>query len=287
MGSGLTSYETERFNTGIFVLSTNLDLLSELTTPTYHYALTTYNSQLVLVGGKLSSTNKPSDRLWVRNEGKGIWDPSLLPPMPTARSYSSAINVGSRECIVVAGGYGERGPVNVVEALIEGQWRRLQPLPEPCWNMTSTLHNGKWYLSSWLKHMFCCNLESTLVGPVWSKIDSDVDYQSIASFGQQLIAIARVTTSSIHVLSPFTQSWVHVGDMPEELVHSFSIVLPTRELVVIGKRSEIGGICVLKTSLRSEELILQDFFFPRKVMCVSLTQAFSTYPCLSCTVHVF
>ena len=289
MGSGLTSYETERFNTGIFVLSTNLDLLSELTTPTYHYALTTYNSQLVLVGGKLSSTNKPSDRLWVRNEGKGIWDPSLLPPMPTARSDSSAINVGSRECIVVAGGYGETGPVNIVEALIEGQWRTLDPLPRPCHNMTSTLHNGKWYLYSSKGYMFCCNLESLLtshVGLVWSTIGSNMDYLSIASFGRQLIATGKsglIPTSGIHALSPLTQSWVHVGDMPEELLLSFAIVLPTRELVVIGKRSVIGGGYVFKASLTSEELILQHFLFPRRVMCCSLAKAFSTYPCLSCT----
>ena len=172
VGSELTSSGTD---TRIFVFSTNSDLLSELTTPTCHYALTTYNSQLVLVGGKLSSTNELSDRLWVRNEGKGIWDPSLLPPMPTARSDSSAINVGSRDYIVVAGGHGETGPVDVVEALIEGQWCTLQPLPWPCRNVTSTLHNGKWYLITsggyMFYHMFYCDLESLIStsdgGPVY------------------------------------------------------------------------------------------------------------------------
>ena len=285
---GILSYGTEHINSRIFVFSTNLDLLSELTTPTNLYGLTTYNSQLVLVGGVLSSTNRLSNQLWIRNEEKGIWDPSLLPPMPTARSYSSAINIGSRECIVVAGGRGKTGPVDTVEALIEGQWLKLQPLPEPCWNMTSTLHNGKWYLNTMGEYIFCCNLESLIsssyVGPVWSIIDCNTSYQSIASFGQQLIAIGRSgLVPTIHALSPLTQFWVRVGDMPEELVLSFSIVLPTRELVVIGKRSEIRGSCVFKASLSSEELILQDFLFPRRVMCVSLTKAFSTYPCLSCS----
>ena len=268
VGSGQKlSFGTEHFNPRIFVFSTNLDLLSELTTPTYHYALTTYNSQLVLVGGRLSSTNKLSDRLWIRNERNGIWDPSLLPPMPTARSYSSAIiNVGNRECIVVAGGRGETGPVNVVEALIEGQWRTLHHLPEPCWNMTSTLHNGKWYLNSGKEYILCCNLESLIsssyVGSVWSIIDCNTYYRSIASFGQQLIAIGRSRlVPTIHTLSPFTQdSWVHVGDMPEELFYSSTIVLPTRELVVIGERSKIGGSCVFKASLTSERI----FSFPEE-----------------------
>ena len=296
VGSGLTSsFGTELFNTRIFVFSTNLDLLSELTTPTYSYGLTTYNSQLVLVGGKLSSTNKLSNRLWVRNERTGIWDPSLLPPMPTARSSLSVINIGSTECVVVVGGRGETGPVDVVEALIEGQWRTLQPLPWPCWNMTSTLHKGKWYLNSLKGYMLCCNLESLLTSydcQVWSKIDCNTGYQSIASFGQHWITIERsevVNTSTIHALSPLTQSWVPIGDMPEELFNFSIIVLPTRELVVIGERNEIGGCCVFKTSLTSEELILQDFLFPRRVMCCSLAKAFSTfsdihYPCLSCSL---
>ena len=258
VGSGFIS--SKRF-TQLFVTSTNLDLLYELTTPTSHYALTTYNSQPVLVGGELSSTNKLSNQLWIRNERKDIWDPSLLPPMPTARRYPSAINTGSTEYIIVAGGFGEIGPVDVVEVLKQGQWWTLHSLPEPCWGMRSTLHKGKWYLNSLRGYMFCCNLESLLSGygesnDVWSIIDNNVMGYSIASFGQELITIGRSrqgSTSSIHTLSPLTQSWVHVEDMPGELFYFSIIVLPTRELVVWGK-DESGS--VLKAFLTSEELIL-------------------------------
>ena len=267
----------------ICVFSTNLDLLSILFTPTLQCGLTTYNSQLVLVGGSMS--NKPSNQLWVSNERKGIWDPSLLPPMPTARSYLSAVNTGSTDCIVVAGGVGETGALDVVEVLIQGQWWTLQPLPEPCWNMISTLHNGKWYLISWSKLLYC-NLESLLMNyeqssDVWSKIDDNFSYVGIVSFGQQLVAIGR-GGPTIHAFSPLTQSWVHVGDMPEVLAYSSTIVLPTRELVVIEEElGENESSSVFKASLTSEELILQHFLFARRIMCCSLTKAFSTfhYPC--------
>ena len=265
VGSGLTSLQKGLHNNEqIFVFSANLDLLSVWNTPTYHYALTTYNSHPVLVGGMSSFTNKLCNQLWIRNEVKGIWDP-LLPPMPTARSYSSAVNTGSTECIVVAGGRGKTGPVDVVEVLKEGQWLTLQPLPAPCWNMVSTLHNRKWYLNSSKGYMFCCNLESLLIdyeqsSDVWSKIDNNVINFSIASFGQQLITIgrSRLVPTSIHALSPLTQSWVHVGDMPEELFYSSIIVLPTKELVVI--REGGGDGSVLKASLTSESLILFSLF---------------------------
>ena len=282
-------------NQQLFVFSTNLDLLSELTTPITEFALTAYNFQPVLVGGMLSSTNKLSNRLWIRDKRKGIWNPSLLPPMPTARRGSSAINTGSTECIVVAGGRGETGPVDVVEVLIQEQWWTLQPLPDPCWNMTSTLHNGKWYLNSLKGYMFCCNLESLLTdygksSDVWSKTDNDVMGYGIASLGQQLITIGGSSlafTSSIQALSPLTQSWVHIGDMPKELFYSSIIVLPTRELVVIGgmfRNGDNSSQSVLKASLTSEEVILQHFPFSRRIICCSLTKAFSTFIILVCLV---
>ena len=274
-------------NEQLLVFTTNLDLLSALTTPTGYYALTTYNSQPVLVGGLLYSTNILSNQLWIRNERKGIWDPSLLPPMPTARRNSSAINTGSTNCIVVAGGVGKTGPVDVVEVLIQGQWSTLQPLPERCGHMPSTLHNGKWYLSnknySFMFRMFYCDLESLLKdygksSDVWSIIKYNdaaskpnryVEGHNVVSFGQQLITLGGTFTAiNIHALSPLTQSWVYVGDVPEKLFSFSAIVLPTRELLVI-ERSE--GCRVFKASLTSKELInfYSIIFFPGRIMCCS------------------
>ena len=298
MGSGIIFPEGRlRNNKQLFVFSANLDLLSESTTPTTEYALTTYNSQPMLVGGRLSSTFKLSNKLWVRNERKGIWNPSLLPPMPTARRYSSAINTGSTECIVVAGGFVDTGPVDVVEVLIGRQWSTLKPLPEPCGGMISTLHDGKWYLSHQDRdNIFCCNLKSLLSGyeqsnDVWSTINDVLSYRT-ASFGQQLIITLEGSepSKSILALSPLTQSWVHVGGMPEEIVDFSTIVtIPsTRELVVIGEVYEDKDKNnVFLASLKSE--IILDFFFSRRIMYCSLTKAFSTfsdihYPCLSCSL---
>ena len=55
-----------------------------LDTPTVNYALTTYNSKLVLVGGRDLNTETITNQLWVLDE-QWHWTQSL-PPMTTGRS---------------------------------------------------------------------------------------------------------------------------------------------------------------------------------------------------------
>ena len=122
--------------------------------------------------------------------------------------------------------------------------------------MKSAVLNGHWYLmegEGQRKEVYYASLDSLVASCrpsekplhfVW-KILPDVphDYSSTAVFGNRLIAVGGVgylslASSSIHAYSPHTQSWVHVGDMPDRLDSTCTAVLPTGELMVIGGRSD-------------------------------------------------
>ena len=96
------------------------------------FALTTYHSQLVLVGG-WTDGKKVLNTLWTSADGTN-WQ-ETLPPMPTSRYGAAVVNTGSSggpECLVVAGGVREaEKKLDTVEVLREGQWSTVHPLPEP------------------------------------------------------------------------------------------------------------------------------------------------------------
>ena len=116
------------YRASLFISSTDLNSWSQVTTPTHYYGLTTYHSQVVLVGGREHDTDMVTNKLWTLKGGMN-WQPSL-PPMPTSRYDSSALNTGSPECLVVSGGKASGGYVDVVEILEDNEWSSVQPLPK-------------------------------------------------------------------------------------------------------------------------------------------------------------
>jgi len=241
---------------------------SAYSTPTGLYGLTTYHSQLVLVGGRETSTDTTTNKLWTSDAGVD-WNVSL-PPMPTARYGLSAVNTGTPECLIVAGGGGVGGgKVDTVEVLTDGEWWTVESLPKKCYYVKSTLHNGKVYLmggSYQGTDVYYCDVKSLLVWcqqyhvnrrspfPLWSQFQVPNKWSSPASFGGSLLSIGGGTNSAdIVALSPLHQVWVHVGKIPVVLHSAASIVLTTGELVVIGGR--IGGMYSAKVKVFKASLI--------------------------------
>lgn len=159
--------------------STDFNSWTRLTTPTSLYALTTYRSQLVLLGGV------DSNMVWTLDADNN-WQPSL-PPMPTAKNRFTAVNTGSPgvpECIVVAGGRKlGHGILRTVEVMVNEQWSTVQPLPIAGRLKKSTIHNGKLYLMGSLSSGYtccCCDIKSLIDSamhpdanllPLWSLSD--------------------------------------------------------------------------------------------------------------------
>ena len=256
-------------NASLFISSTDLNSWSQVATPTRYYGLTTYHSQVVLVGGREPDTIMATNKLWTLKGGTN-WQPSL-PPMPTSRYFSSALNTGSPECLVVSGGTASGGDeVNVVEILKDNEWSSVQPLPKACSHLKSTLHKGRLYLMSGHEQgpsVFHCKLESLLnedytqemshSSGLWSELQTHLELSSPSSFANQLIStgglLSYAHSSEICAYSPHTLSWLHVGDVPIKLYNTATIVLPTGELVMLGGygESEMSNM-VFKASLKGD-----------------------------------
>ena len=267
----------QRDNSKLFMTNTvNKRLVWDVCrTPTERYALTTYHSQLVLVGGRDPFTREPSNMLWTLSSDAGMnWQPSIQ-EMPTKRWGASAMNTGTPEYLVVAGGKEcSVYELDTVEVFTGKEWCTVDPLPQNCCYHKCILHGGKYYLCGGYPQniAYCCDIKSILKSCdqsginkafVWSQFEFPLKYSGLASFGQQLISIGGITNDSyrspdIFALSPLSQSWIHVGKLPIELDSAASIVLPTGELVVIG--GHLGGesyysASVYKATLRGEGML--------------------------------
>ena len=216
--------------------------------PTCSPALTTYHSQLVLIGGLEIDTGIDTNKVWMWQEGE--WHPSL-PPMTVARRSASAVSSASH--IIVAGGLVTSpnsltvSGTDSVEYFDGHSWMMAQSLPMACWNMKSTLHNGMWYFGGGGnegREVFSATVQAILdstelpaQSQVWSKLPQMPDRTcSIASIGQQLVAIGgRPVNPTISAYIPHTQSWVHVEDIPPSLsvLPSCALTLPNGDLMVV------------------------------------------------------
>ena len=213
-------------------------------TPTYFYALTTYDSHLLLVGGKEYPSKQITNKIYTMTDGEFK---ELLPPMKEKRHSSSAVSSGS--VLVVAGGYDGSGPLSSVEVYNNGQWTSGQSLPVACYDMNSVFHGDKWILIGGYAQgskVYCVSLQSLVSGTEqspWETLpDVPFPYSAIAVFGGRILSIGGENylnpTSSIYAYSPDTQSWIHVGDQPTPLRNTCAIVLPSGELIVIGGGSQ-------------------------------------------------
>ena len=218
-------------------------------TPTQWYALTTYHSKLVLIGGKRPVTQAAANELWVLNKQHNWTQP--LPPMTTKRYQTSAVSVSDQ--LIVAGGCGGGCPLDEVEIYDGHQWKKVESLPRASVWMNSTLHEGNWYLAGGIgqkNEVYYTSLESLIATSVeagqtsvWKKLpDAPLERSATAMLGDQLITVGggKPLSSAIHAYSPSTNSWLYAGDLPVTCRSASSIVLPTEELLVVGGETKSG-----------------------------------------------
>ena len=206
-----------------------------MSTPTAHFGLTTYHSQIVLVGGiplpkesgkEYSITNE----LWVSDDGTD-WK-QTIPPMSAPQRLPLAVNPGTPECIFVIGGD------LILEVYIDGAWSSMKSIATPAYSycLHSTFHNGNWLLvrvdmapHRHRSHGMYCKVEE-LVSAARSAVKDESSMENLwkkcpielhnvytpVSFQDELLVIKKFqyAPGQIYALSPCTHSWVHVGDTP-------------------------------------------------------------------------
>ena len=212
-------------------------------TPTLRYALTEYDSQLLLVGGQEYPSGQFTNKVFTLRNGEFV---ETLPPMREKRSRSSSVS--SESILVVAGGFGtsEVG-LSSVEVFKDGQWMTAQSVPTVGY-IASAHHGDMWYLMNSYGYVFCISIHSLLSKEhqsPWGRLASAPYYCSaIAFFGGRLLSIGGgiTPTSSIYALSTSSQSWEHVADLSVPLRESGAGVSHTEELIVVGGKDKEGRI---------------------------------------------
>ena len=219
------------------------DSWKTLDTPTVNYALTTYNSQLVLVGGRDPITESITNQLWVLDE-QWQWTQSL-PLMTTERSWASAVNMD--HYLIVAGGNDEHVLLDVVEVYDGQYWRKAQSIPKASCSMKSCLLKGIWYLAGGeiiytSLYSLIATTSSLMVRQtsVWKTLPNvPIKWSTLVIIGKQLATVGGFSYSlAIHVFSFSSNSWVYVGNLPVTSQSTCTVVLSTGELLLVGGEKE-------------------------------------------------
>lgn len=215
----------------------------------------------MLVGGIKTGSHEPTNQLWTSDAGLN-WKVSL-PPKRTSCYWSSAVNTGSPENLIVAGGGAVASTVEVFTDL-EKQWWIVEDLPRPCACLKCALHNGKVYFMEGINrstHIYHCDIKSLIVdcrqyglkkvndlwhilqtpsdqwdksqtsppappAPTIPQNDKGLVLSSSASFGQHLIMIGGHTISNTGS-DIFVLSVSSRGEVGNALSSAASIVLPS------------------------------------------------------------
>ena len=232
-------FTTKRVASRLLVYTPATDTWNTLDTPVYNFALTTYRSKLVLVGGREYVREKvegrPSNKVWTLSED-GKWE-ETLPPMETACDHTSAVSHGDHFLVI-------DGDCKEVHVYNGHHWAKAQHLTEILVQVQSTVLNGDLYVTGSLlqNKIYSASLDSLIASsqpsetsqpsPVWKRLP-DVPSLCCATtvFGDRLFAVG---SSTIFAYSPSNQSWVNVGRYPIESLFPCALPLSSNELMVIG-----------------------------------------------------
>ena len=229
--------------------------------PVGYFSICSLFGKVLLVGGwhtkSIHEFNETSQR-WVKS--------TTIPPMPTARSSATAVSWSSPPALIVCGGQdAQEEPMTTVEVYhtLTVQWHTVSPLPFPRSHMMNTIIHNSLFLMGGIESSIystrsviftsipdlldqCCQssqLEDSSNGHgPWQHLPDTPAYCSgAASLGGCLLTVggqsryfAGNVFSSIHVYSPSTSSWIHVGDLPHPHTDCGAISLPGGELFVVG-----------------------------------------------------
>ena len=274
VGGGWTS-GSERDDARLYIYTPATDAWTTLDTPVYWFGLTTYHSQLVLVGGWEYVGGKLTNKLWTLNEDSQ-WQ-ETLPPMPTpCGTDASAVSHGDH-LLVIGDGY-----PNKVYVYNGHHWASAQHPPQRLYPIKSTIFNGHLYLMGGGGIVYSASLDSLLAScqpsetsqpsSLWKRLaDALGECCCPAVFGNRLVVVGgrptgTTITTSLYAYSSHTQSWVHMGDSPSMPMYSIpcAVSLPSNELMIVNGQTACHTILTCKfmfsDSNRAAYIILSSCF---------------------------
>ena len=221
------------------------------------------HNKLTLVGGldyNLRDTNV-----------LGVWDADgrkwthPYTPMPTPRSYSSAVVY--RQWLIVAGGWSGETRTSSVEVLdiSSNQWYRAPSTPVPWSNMRSPVVGDTWYLMGGFHddertdQVYSVSL-SVLISHInntsdriWNTISClGLYYSTPVCMGESLLAVgARKSQSGEDVSTilhfiPHRNEWREVGQLPSPLYNCTCTLIGNNQLILTGALHLINKVYIGK-----------------------------------------
>ena len=248
---GNTAYFSQGYSVYSYTLSQNK--WTQLKLCEYQYfSMAVVNNQLTTIGGQRGGAVTNTLLCLSRSSSEMKWK-ELLPPMPTARVGSAAVTTPTH--LIVAGGGTALvgGSSSVVETLDTNtlQWSSVSSSPEALQFPNMTLCNKQLYLSQHSK-IFSCSVEELFNSckpastnssdSVWTKLE-DIPvpyYANLTTLRGQVLAIGGcdrygTPTEAIHQYNSSTYSWTVIGEMPTPRDWPLVVVLPSHELIVVGR----------------------------------------------------
>ena len=227
----------------LYIYTPATDDWTTLDTPVRRFGLTTYHSQLVLVGGKEyvgeNVEGEPTNKLWTLSEN-GQWQ-ETLPPMPKICGNPSAVSRGEHLLVI-----GDNYPTSTNKVYVYNghHWASAQHPPQQLNSIRSTVFNGHWYLMENRKIVYSASLDSLLAScqpsetsqpsSLWKKLTNTLGVWCYpAVFGNRLVAVGAGTINTyLYAYSSHSKSWVRMANMPF-LSTSCAVLLPSNELMIV------------------------------------------------------
>ena len=238
--------------------------------PVRRFGLGQLSGELLTVGG--AARHGVTKRVYHYKTKSQQWK-EFLQPMSTARFGLTVISAQS--ALTACGGATHASDVacTTVEVYTteSSQWHTTDPLPVPCWMMSSVVINNTAYLLGGLTN----DLKATKTVPyapvasliqratsrpqqsasaarpdsissAWKTLrDTPLKRSAAASLGGMLLAVGgnddqRDTLPAVHVYSPATSTWIRVqsGDLPEPRYECAAVELAGNRLLVVGGQDE-------------------------------------------------
>ena len=127
-------------NAQLLIYSPSEDSWEVIPTPTEYYALATYHSQLVLVGGLHPAIRNPTSKVWLLEDRSWVPHPTV-PDIPVRTAGSPAVGFGNY--LIVSGSEQDEG--STAMSVFDGQnWLSAQALPVNTFR--SVVNGDDWYL---------------------------------------------------------------------------------------------------------------------------------------------
>ena len=239
--------------------------------PVRRFGLGQLSGELLTVGGA-ARDHTITKKVYRYKPESQQWE-EFLQPMPTAR-YGPTV-ISAQSALTACGGatHASGVPCTTVEVYTTetSQWQTTDPLPVPCWAMTSATINNTAYLLGGLttgnnatKTVLYAPVASLIqratsrpqqsasaarpdsTSSAWKTLrDTPLVLSAATSLGGILLAVGgkndqRDTLPAVYVYSTATSTWIRIqsGDLPEPRYYCTAVELAGNRLLVVGGRDQ-------------------------------------------------